>query len=237
MSRATERHWSKADLERVRGYYCSPRDADDADRSIYEIWEAGDAFKDSVTPSTYVPEYRRHIVDKIVALTEPHASVLSLGCGNGVVEQDLVGAERDVTAVDCNDEAVALTRDKGVSAFTADYYDLQRSDVATRDVLYADGLLGHLFDPQLALGPALQHLAGLGLRSGAWLVLSNDAPPDRSVEFASHPSVEGFTYISKEFLREALAAAGFEPVEDYYYSYVRPLSGERRRTICTARAR
>jgi SAM-dependent methyltransferase len=223
------------DLERVHDFYCSPRPASQLNESIYEIWEKGEAFRDSVTPSTYVPEYRSHIVLKMVSLTQAKGNILSLGCGNGFVEGDLVSHDRVVRAIDCNKEAVELTRAKGVDAFVADFFALLPEDVAGTDVIYADGLLGHLFDLSGEMKPSLGKLASLELKPGTSLVLSNDSPQDRGALYAPHDSVEGFWFISKDYLQKMLVTFGFEPDECYYFPYKRPLSGMRNRTICVAR--
>lgn len=223
------------DLNRIHDYYCSPRPVGPVEVNIYDIWENGDAFGDSITPSTYVPEYRSHIVLKILSLTADGANVFSLGCGNGFVEADLARCERTVKAIDCNQEAVELTRKKGVDAYVADFFMLTPAEVADADVLYADGLIGHLFDPGEGIRPALGKLRSLNPRPGAWLVFSNDSPRDPSAAFAPHERVEGFWFVSRTFLAEGLRSHGFEPVESYYFPYLRPISGMRNRTICIGR--
>ncbi|GAA4215977.1 hypothetical protein [Microbispora amethystogenes] len=222
-------------LDAVREYYCTQREVGGAEATIYDIWESGGAYNDSITPSTYVPEYRSHMVLKILSLTSDGSGVFSLGCGNGFVEADLVHCERKVRAMDYNEEAVRLTRQKGVDAFTADYFALTAGDVGDAEAVYADGLLGHLFDPVEELRPALGKLESLGLRSGTRLVFSNDAPRDRNVAFAPHERVEGFWFVSKDYLQDTLSAFGFESMESYYFPYLRPISGMRNRTICVAR--
>lgn len=223
------------DLNRVHDFYTAPRPTGHGSRSIYEIWEHAGAFNDSITPSTYVPAYRAHIVRKILSATFLDGTVFSLGCGNGFVEAELLRYARTVLAMDCNQEAVELTKKKGVTAFVADFFLLRPEDVATTDLIYADGLLGHLFHPKDKMEPALRKLKSLNLRSGTRLVLSNDAPEDRRVPFARHESVDAFWFISKHYLRERLSHIGFEPLESYYFPYMRPISGLRRRTICVAR--
>ncbi|GGL87900.1 MULTISPECIES: oxin biosynthesis protein [Micromonospora] len=223
-------------LEQVREYYRTHRSVDgQAEGTIYAIWERGRAFNDSVTPSTYVPEYRSHMTLKLLSLTAPGAAVFSLGCGNGFVEGDLVALDRTVRAIDFNDEAVALTRGRGVDAFVADYFDLTPADLAGTDLLYADGFLGHVFTAEETVTPALAQLTGLGLRSGAYVVLSNDAPYDPAADYAPHERVAGFWFVSREYLGQELARAGLVPVESYYFPYLRPISGLRNRTICVAR--
>ncbi|MCX0242540.1 MULTISPECIES: class I SAM-dependent methyltransferase [Streptomyces] len=222
-------------LARVRDYYTAQRSTGGEEESIYAIWEKGGAYNDSVTPSTYVPEYRSHMALKLLSLTEEGASVFSLGCGNAAVEGVVVGLGRTVRGIDFNEEAVRLARQKGVDAFAADYYALRAADVAGTDIVYADGFLGHLFDAEHETGPALDQLATLGLKSGAHLVFSNDAPQDREARFAPHQRVEDFWYLSKDYLAERLEDRGYRAVESYYFPYLRPVSGMRNRTICIAR--
>jgi SAM-dependent methyltransferase len=225
---------TEQNLDSVRDYYCTTRPVGGADLTIYEIWERGGAFNDSITPSAYVPEYRAHIAGKILGLAGDTETVFSIGCGNGFVEADLAAAGRPVRAMDYNAEAVELTRRKGVEAFTADFFELTTDDLRGARLLYADGLLGHLFDPVHEVGPALAKLAALTPRPGTRLVLSNDAPADPTAPFAPHQHVDGFWFVAKDYLAERLAAFGFETTESYYFPYHRPLSGSRNRTICVA---
>jgi hypothetical protein len=224
----------KQDLDSVHDYYCAPR-TEREDATVYEIWESGGAFNDSITPSTYVPEYRSHIVLKLLSVTPDDGSVFSIGCGNGFVEADLIAHSRAVRAMDCNDEAVRLTRTKGVDAFSADFFELSADDVVGTTTLYADGLLGHLFDTAEHVRPALQKIKSLALPPGTQLVFSNDSPRDATAAFAPHERVANFWFVSRDYLAEELAGAGFDPVESYYFPYFRPISGMRNRTICIAR--
>lgn len=223
------------DLSEVYDYYCSQRPTGQAGETIFGIWERGGAFNDSITPSTYVPEYRSHIVLKILGLPGAASSVLSIGCGNGFVEGDLVANGRHVRAFDCVAEAVELTRAKGADAFVADFFTLDPVRAQDIDVVYGDGILGHLFDSAQEMKPSLAKLASLGLKPGTWLVFSNDSPREPDAPFTPHGSVPGFWFISRDYLQESLASFGFEPVESYYFPYRRPLSGLRNRTICVAR--
>lgn len=225
----------KRDLSYVHDYYCSLRSVGNVDTSIYDIWENGGAFNDSITPSTYVPEYRSHIVLKLLSLTLDAANIFSLGCGNGFVEADLVQHNRTVRAIDCNEKAVALTRKKGVDAFTADFFALRPSDVVDTDAVYADGLIGHLFDAEGGINHALVKLVSLNLKPGAFLLLSNDSPRDPSVPYAPHERLKDFWFVSRGYLQDSLSSFGFETTESYYFPYLRPISGMRNRTICIAR--
>lgn len=219
-------------MKSLLDYYETTRSDGD---TIYAIWERGEAFNDSVTPSTYVPEYRTHVLLKFLSLTSEGSRIFSFGCGNAAVEATLVEYGRHVSAIDVCPEAVELARSKGVDAATADYFDITPEDVADCDVIYADGFLGHLFDSVEEIGPTLQKLKELGLKSGTLLLFSNDAPPDGGEWFTAHERVDDFWYLSKDYLQTRLASAGFELLEAYYFPYIRPISGLRNRTICIAR--
>ncbi|WP_328719016.1 class I SAM-dependent methyltransferase [Streptomyces sp. NBC_00247] len=223
------------DLGQVRDYYTAQRSTSGDGGTIYAIWEKGGAFNDSVTPSTYVPEYRSHMALKLLSLSDEGASVFSLGCGNAAVEGVVAGLGRTVRGIDYNEEAVQLARQKGVDAFAADFYTLRPADVAGADIIYADGFLGHLFDADRETTPVLDKLAELRPKSGSYLVFSNDAPQDREAHFAPHQRVADFWYLSKDYLAERLEARGHRVVESYYFPYLRPVSGMRNRTICIAR--
>jgi len=222
-------------LDLVREYYTAQRGIGDTTETIYSIWEKGGRFNDSITPSTYIPEYRSHIVLKLLSLTGPGAGIFSLGCGNGAVEGELANLDRKVRAIDVNEEAVELTRQKGVDAFAADYFSLSPGDLVGANAIYADGLLGHLFDPDEGIVPALTKLASLTPESGTFVLFSNDAPMDGEVPYAPHERVAGFWFVSRTYLDEKLLSVGFLPVESYYFPYLRPVSGLRNRTVCIAR--
>ncbi len=222
----------------IHHFYCSPRStaaAGSSPRSIYEIWERGEAFNDSVTPSTYCPEYRAHMVLKIRSLSAAQERVFSIGCGNAFVEAELQAKGLHVQAIDCNEEAVGLAASKGVDAFTTNFFSLPNGHLASFGAIYADGLLGHLYRPEDGLDGFFAKLVALQPRPGGWLVLSNDAPLEPELEVMPHERVSGFWLLSRTFLCEALARFGFSVWESYHFPYERPLSGLRNRTICIAR--
>jgi SAM-dependent methyltransferase len=225
--------------DELHEFYCLPRSisADGPLLSRYEIWERGEAFHDSVTPSTYCPGYRAHMVLKIASLTSRQGKVFSIGCGNAFVEANLVARGLHVQAIDCNAEAVELATAKGVDAVTANYWTLPTGHFATFDIVYADGLLGHFYRPDDGLNHFFEALIALKPRPGAWLVLSNDAPLQRGSVVAPHEGVNGFWLLSRDCLTEVLTRFGLAVWESYYFPYERPVSGLRNRTICIARVR
>ncbi len=221
------------DLEKVRAYYSGQRDVGGRNVNIYQIWEDGGAYNDSVTPSTFSGEYRSHIVLKLLSLTAKSDRILSLGCGNGFVEAELNRHERSVIGIDCVDEAVRLTKAKGVNAVLRDFFDLQPADVQDLALVYADGFLGHIFSADTGLLRFFQKLRSLNLRPGCRLVFSNDAPRTSDL-VQKHDTLEDFWFLSKEYLSAALGASALIHLESYSFPYFRPISGLRNRTICVA---
>lgn len=218
----------------LHDFYCRP--VGDTALNRYEVWERGGAVGDSVTPSIYCPEYRTHMVLKILSLPRPHDRVFSIGCGNAFVESDLQTRGLPVQAIDCLEEAVVLAAAKGVDAFTADFHALPPGHLASFGVVYADGLLGHLYDPETGLAGFFETLAALKPPPGSWLVMSNDAPAQPDAGVAPHGKVPGFWLFSPEYLRETAQRFGYTVTESYSFPYERPLSGLRNRTVCVARA-
>ena len=216
----------------VADYYSQPRVVDGQARTIYQIWETGEAFNDSVTPSTYSAEYQSHIRLKLERLTGPGDRILSVGCGNAVVEGQLVGTGRHVSGIDCNAEAVEFASRKGVHARQADFLELPQGALAAFDLIYADGVVGHMCDAAEGLGRFLAALRRAGMKSGARLVISNDAPRSPQAHLEPHGSVDGFWLVSHRHLTEQLGAAGLRGLESYTFPYARPKSGLRDRSIC-----
>jgi 2-polyprenyl-3-methyl-5-hydroxy-6-metoxy-1,4-benzoquinol methylase len=227
---------TKRDIASVNAFYSTKRVVAGEEKSLYEIWEEGGSLNDSVTPSTYSREYQSHIVLKLLFLTRPEAVVFSIGCGNGVIEARLASLDRVVRGIDCNPEAVALSVEKGVDATQTDFFDLESGALADVDLVYGDGVIGHLFDADRGLDDFFAQIREAGLADGARLVLSNDAPRLAGVDVAPHDRVRDFWFLSIEYLSHQLERFGLRVVERYYFPYVRPESGLRPRSICVAEA-
>jgi len=201
--------------------------------SIYEIWEKGGSYLDSVTPSTYCLDYRNTMVGRLMGVigSDKTRRVLSLGCGNAFVEAELVRRGLDVFAIDINREAVELALAKQVPAAEVDFFDLQLTDGRPYDVIYADGFFGHLYNAVDGCKHVLLKARTLLSPMGK-VVISNDGPSDNSTVQA-HKSVPDFFYLSTQFLKQEGESCGFVAQELTNYGYTRPLSGPRTRSIVT----
>ncbi|WP_328666318.1 hypothetical protein OG905_04635 [Streptomyces sp. NBC_00322] len=208
----------------------------DGEPNLFEIWERGEARGDSVTPSTYSSAYRGWMHDKLVAAMKDHGTsqLLSLGSGNAAVESDIVHGGYRVLAVDAMPEAVAMARAKGVDALQGDVTTW--SPEGDWPVIYMDGLLGHLYTAEHGLSPLLSRIRSWLSTSATGrgtLIASNDSTQDGS-SVQPAPGVDGFHWLSGEYMREEALTAGFSEVTTEAFIYERPLSGERARAVITA---
>lgn len=217
-------------LEQLRTFYLGTTSNGE---TLFDTWERGDARGDSVTPSTYSAEYRQWIS----ALLREHldarsGGMIGLGCGNAVVESEICRAGHRVLAVDVIPEAVELARRKGIETVLADIRDW--SPPAGRwTVVYADGVMGHLYSPDVGLMPVLTRIRSWLAPHRGVLVISNDRPHGlASVQPA--PGVPGFYWLSEAFLRKQADAAGFDELSSDTFRYHRPLSGLRERAVLMA---
>jgi len=225
----------KQDLQAMRAFYSDLRENADGAKNIYEIWEVGGAFGDSITPSVYCSEYQSHASLKLQSLTQEGDCIFSLGCGNAAVEGRLIKSGRRVRAIDFNIEAVRLAREKDVDATQADFMQMSGNVLNDVSLVYADGFVGHLFDREHGLDPVFEQLARIGLRESAHVVISNDAPVDSTLAVQPHGSVADFWYVSPDYVAQAMQRAGLQIRELYTFPYLRPTSGLRKRTICVGR--
>lgn len=223
----------RSDQAHIWDFYSRPRlDLESGKmRTLYEVWEAAGARQDSVTPSTYCSDYRSHIVALVTKYLGASGSVFSIGCGNAFVERDLVLLGHRVAGIDCNQEAVDLALAKGVHAAAGDFWLLEPGSLAAYDVVYADGFLGHICDDAAGLAQFFRRLRSLAPGPGTSFVFSNDAPLKPGELIEPHPSVRGFCLISCELLAREAALNRFACLERHYYTYNRPISGPRNRTI------
>lgn len=222
--------------EQVRDFYLSKVDGA---ASVFEIWERGDAYGDSITPSIYSADYRSWMTFCLRNLLglPGERRLVSIGCGNAAVEADLHRAGHRVFALDLLPDAVEFARRKGVEAVVGDVMSWRPSpaDNDSDLVVYADGLVGHLYDEEEHTLPVLGKVREWFRDStrGA-LVVSNDEATDyRDVQDAA--GVPGFHWFSREYLVSELRAAGFTDVYCTSYAYERPLSGIRCRLVVVAR--
>jgi hypothetical protein len=209
---------------------------DAAGGSVFDVWERGEAVGDSITPSTYDGAYRSWMQFLLHSQlgAAGRRTLVSVGCGNAMIEAELGRRGHSVRAVDVLQEAVSLARAKGVDATRADVMTWTPPSGGPL-IVYADGLLGHLYHPAEHALPVLGVIRSwLADRPGSALVISNDeSRHNQNVEPAS--GVPGFHWFSDGYLRDQCRIAGFSDVDSTRYTYQRPLSGPRHRVVMIAR--
>lgn len=216
----------------VRDYYLHDNDGEP---SIYHVWEKGTGRGDVTTPATSSSPYQQWMGGLLRGLLaeSPDPGLLSLGCGNAVIEAGIAADGFRVLGVDAMEHAVELAAAKGVEAVCADVLRWTPPP-GPWTVLYADGSLGHLYDPTTGVRNVLERFQSW-LPEGGVLVLSND-PPRTDAELQENPGVPGYFWFSQPYLHRQVEECRFRDVTSTVFTYQKPLSGARDRVVVTARA-
>ena len=216
----------------VRDYYLHDNDGEP---SIFHIWERGSGRGDVTTPATSSSPYQQWMGGLLRGLLaeSPDPGLLSLGCGNAVIEAGIAADGFRVLGVDAMEHAVELAAAKGVEAVCADVLRWTPPP-GPWTVLYADGSLGHLYDPTTGVRNVLERFQSW-LPEGGVLVLSND-PPRTDAELQENPGVPGYFWFSQPYLHRQVEECRFRDVTSTVFTYQKPLSGARDRVVVTARA-
>jgi hypothetical protein len=151
------------------GYDCCELASD----SLFALWERGANTPIPAPLSVRRSRYRRIIVGLIKRQNGPGATVLSLGAGNGFTEADLSAGGFDVVATDRSEIALKYCRQKGLKVVQYEFPEPPPPSLNKFDVIYCDGLLGHLWQPEGSYGHCWTRFAELA-KPGSLLILSND---------------------------------------------------------------
>ncbi|MGB2710810.1 MAG: methyltransferase domain-containing protein, partial [Conexibacter sp.] len=215
--------------EDLQAYYVEAEE-----ESIFEKWERGEARGDSTTPSVCSPEYRAWMLERLREAMggDKERRLLSIGAGNAMVERTLCREGYHVLAVDALMAAVEIASRNGVPSLCR---DIRSWDPAPDrfDVVYADGLLGHLYDEFGGCQSVWRRVRGWLASEQSLVVVSNDVPPG-DVDVKPAPGVNGFHWLSTQWIADMLVEAGYTPTLTTEFVYERPLSGPRRRAIIAA---
>jgi SAM-dependent methyltransferase len=222
-----------SDIESLRALYLSETSGEP---SRFHIWERGEPVGDSVTPSTYSRAYQTWIRDLLRKFLDDSdtPALLSLGCGNAAVEAGLVADGYRIIAIDAMEEAVTLARAKGIDAVCADFFTWKPPSTDWT-VVYADGFLGHAYDPDEGLRPVLERIRSRMPPGRAILVNSND-DPRTDADVQGHTEIPAFSWTSGPCLKAQGETVGFTDIWTTWFTYQRPVSGPRERVIVTARS-
>ena len=202
--------------------------------SLYDVWESDTIHNFPPPLSVRDSSYRALIISVIQALDTSRRALIGIGSGNGLVEAELHELGWDVLATDCLDSAVRSCRDKGLRAQR--FCLLEDETIGEFDVIYCDGVLGHLWQPRVNCVPAWNAMAQLG-HIGSLAVISNDlADDDSAATFTVHDSADARFYrpTSGSLAADANATGKWELESATVYGYDRR-GLTRRREILTMR--
>ncbi|MEO7261251.1 MAG: methyltransferase domain-containing protein [Jatrophihabitantaceae bacterium] len=219
-------------IRAIRDYYL--RD-NDGEPSIYHIWERGSGRGDVTTPAQSSPEYQQWMENLLRGFLaeSPDPGLLSLGCGNAIIEAWIAADGFRVLGVDAMEQAVELAKAKGVQAVCADVLNWTPPP-GPWTVFYADGSLGHLYDPSAGVRSVLERFKSW-MPEGSILVLSNDPPRTDAEEVQVHPDLP-YYFLSQSYMHREVQECGFGDVTSTVFTYQKPLSGPRDRIVVTGRA-
>ena len=207
--------------------------------NLFAAWESGSTSHIPAPLSVRRPRYRR----VIVYLAMRYASrfkrrILSVGAGNGFTELALTEAGFSVLATDRSPVAVEYCRRKGLMASQFDFPGGPMPAEDPFDVLYCDGMLGHLWLPQQGLAVVWSRFAQLGTKD-AVLILSNDlAERDGEPDFEvfGQPTARFFRPSAGWFAADARASGSWVCEVSRVLHYKRPKGRRRREVLVLKRA-
>lgn len=207
------------------------------DESLFGKWERGEAASMQAPLSVRRPRYRRLIVEILRRhASAPTARVLSIGAGNGFTEAELAAAGFEVLATDRSEIALRFCERKGLVTARYEFPEDPSERLRGFDVVYCDGVLGHLWQPAEGCREFWVKATQFCKRD-ALMLLSNDlsetdAAPALSVR--GDPGAKFFRPPAGWFAQDAQASGLWRPEHARVISYRRQ-GLLRRREILTLR--
>ena len=201
--------------------------------SLHELWERGTSASFRPPISVLDAEYRSLIVATLQPFRMPKARLLSVAAGNGFAEQALQQDGWDVLATDCAAAAGKFCRRKGLRFRQFCLGVDAPSRIGSHDIVYCDGLIGHLWRTQTDTARVWRALRPLVIRNG-YLLTCNDLSNGDEAEFEvrDHPEARFYRPLAGE-LSTAAAEASWRTESVTCYEYDR--RGPRRRELLLLR--
>jgi 2-polyprenyl-3-methyl-5-hydroxy-6-metoxy-1,4-benzoquinol methylase len=146
--------------------------------SLFDLWATGQHTPLPAPLACRDVSYQGLIIDLIrthSSLIRVRPTVVSVGAGTGVLEELLAEEGFEVRATDIDSEAIRTCQARGLQTTQ---FDLLTDTLADQyDVVYCDGVMGHLWQPQRGCLSAWDALADLTL-PGGFAIVSNDLADD-----------------------------------------------------------
>ncbi|MDQ3802470.1 MAG: class I SAM-dependent methyltransferase [Acidobacteriota bacterium] len=209
------------------------------EESLFGMWESGGATDMQAPLSVRRPRYRRLIVGILRRYApEPTAHVLSIGAGNGFTEAELVAAGFNVLATDRSEIALRFCERKGLVTAKYEFPEEPPECLRGFDVVYCDGVLGHLWQPAAGCQEFWVKTTKFCHRD-ALMLLSNDlsetdAAPTLGVR--RDPGAKFFRPPAGWFAQDAQASGLWRPGPARVLHYRRYSSPRRREILILSRS-
>jgi SAM-dependent methyltransferase len=124
----------------------------DGERATQPLVMVSESMSNNDIPREQTQTYFGHLRLDVLAMVPPTATkVLSVGCGEGRTEAELVKRGCHVTGIELDPRAALLAREKGIEALVGDVNEVDLAGRTFDSLIYAD-VLEHLADPVSVLG-------------------------------------------------------------------------------------
>lgn len=199
--------------------------------SLFDRWELG--VDTELPPPLAVcdAEYRSEVVRILGRYRHVGRHLVSVGAGNGHIEAVLAADGWHVLATDLASSALRICRAKGLANERFDL--LEDAPIGQFDVIFCDGVMGHLWHPASASVPAWTALAGLGRRESICVVSNDLSDDDEAPQFAvrTSPTAAFYRPPATWFSSDARSTAMWSVESEQIYEYVRAGTARRREII------
>lgn len=214
-------------LEQIKKFYETPVQNG---KTRLEIWDKEQCINNSMTPSVAYPEYRAKLVAQLDKLLEHsyEKKILSLGAGNAFIENELSVHYKNILVTDVCESALQLARNKGLIARLLDVSKNFALEFKTEkvDLLFSEGLVGHVFDEQLSVKEFLRNGREILAERGI-IFIGNEVPTNgHELQLLARAN---YYFTSAQFLEQALLDAGFTNIHSLLVPYERPGEGTQHR--------
>ena len=202
-------------------------------RSLFERWESGEATDLPAPLAVRDGAYRSEVVRVIGRYRSAGSRLVSIGAGNGCVEAALAEEGWEVLATDPAVSALRICRAKGLAITCFEL--LADPPIGPFDVIYCDGVMGHLWDSTSASIPAWSALAALGHRHSICVVSNDLSDDDDTARFAvrTAPAAAFYRPPAGWYGSDASSTALWAVESEKLYDYVRTGAARRREILVT----
>jgi hypothetical protein len=201
--------------------------------SLFERWEAGAATDLPAPLAVRDSSYRSEVVRIIGRYRSAGSHLVSIGAGNGCVEASLAQEGWEVLATDPAASALRICRAKGLA--TTRFELLADPPIGPFDVIYCDGVMGHLWDSRFASIPAWSALAALGHHHSICVVSNDLSEDDDTARFTvrTAPGAAFYRPPAAWYGSDASSTGLWALESEQLYDYVRAGAARRREILVT----